>query len=216
MLSPTSVSSSGGGRVEERYEKKKKLSDTLQGEIVLGWDKLLNKNVIIKVAIKECVRQGISKQNTKIPENFENEKNIHQQITRYLQSDIRNGHIDSSEMIGFVTCDHSWEDDQCHYLQMEYCRDGDLFNYIAEFHRCRERLASRVDNERWIHNVQFMFRQLVYATHYLHSKRIVHRDLSLENTMMFDASCSYVKIIDFGLAVEIQQDPPVPFRGFFF
>ncbi|EER03177.1 serine/threonine protein kinase, putative, partial [Perkinsus marinus ATCC 50983] len=50
-----------------------------------------------------------------------------------------------------------------------------------------------------------IFNQLAKAVHYCHSKRVVHRDLKLENILMDEHNCC--KIVDFGLAVSFQPEP---------
>ncbi|ETO22904.1 CAMK family protein kinase, partial [Reticulomyxa filosa] len=183
-----------------RYQWNKKLADTLQGEIWLGKNTTTNKYVIIKVAIKQCVKNGVSKANNKVPEDFKNESRIHRMLTDHLKNDIRNEKVGPNE-IGFVTCEHYFKDKTNYYLVMQYCKDGDLFDYISSHHKSA---ASKVQasSQEWIEQVRHLFRQMVKGVSYMHSYNIVHQDLSLENTMLFDLDSLCIKIIDFGVAKE--------------
>eukprot|EP00741_Cyanophora_paradoxa_P015040 tig00020830_g14511.t1 len=76
------------------------------------------------------------------------------------------------------------------YVVMEYYPGGDLFNYIREHQRAPEERACR------------MFRQLISAVEYIHSRGIVHRDLKPENILL-DAD-ENLKLIDFGMSVQVK------------
>ena len=76
-------------------------------------------------------------------------------------------------------------DDQLIYQIMEYCEQGELFQYI-------------VDNGPLpIDTARLMFIKLTFALQYIHSKDIAHRDLKPENILL-DRDLN-PKIADFGL-----------------
>ena len=52
--------------------------------------------------------------------------------------------------------------------------------------------------------VRFYLTQLVSGTRYIHSQRIIHRDLKLGNMLLNEAM--HVKIADFGLATRVEYD----------
>ena len=70
-------------------------------------------------------------------------------------------------------------------LVLEYCEGGELFDYIVDRGRVPEKDAKR------------LFREMVCAVSYIHSKGFAHRDLKPEN-MLLDGS-NRIKLIDFGL-----------------
>lgn len=69
---------------------------------------------------------------------------------------------------------------------MEFAAGGELRGYV-ERHSCLEEEEART-----------FFKQIVRAVHYIHSKKIIHRDLKLENVLL-DAH-NRCKIVDFGLS----------------
>ena len=75
-------------------------------------------------------------------------------------------------------------------LVMEYADAGELLEYIAKRVRLSEGEACRV------------FQQIVAGLEYCHRKKIIHRDLKLENILMNKDGC--VKIADFGLSNTIK------------
>ena len=48
------------------------------------------------------------------------------------------------------------------------------------------------------------FTMILIGLHYLHSKKIMHRDLKLENILVDETG--YLKIIDYGLAKTLQEN----------
>ena len=78
------------------------------------------------------------------------------------------------------------EDSKKFYIIMEYCENGELFNYIVEKHRLKEDEAA------------IFYYQLINGLEYIHKNKIVHRDLKPENLLI---TKDYIlKIIDFGLS----------------
>ena len=73
-----------------------------------------------------------------------------------------------------------------YYMIMDYCKGGELFDYIVKKRRLNEEETS------------FFFYQIVNGLEYIHSKNIVHRDLKPENLLLTDKN--KLKIIDFGLS----------------
>ena len=78
------------------------------------------------------------------------------------------------------------EDDKYYLVVMEYCEEGELFNYIVKKDRLSEKESS------------FFYYQIINAIEYLHSKGIAHRDLKPENILLGDNHI--IKLIDFGLS----------------
>lgn len=75
---------------------------------------------------------------------------------------------------------------------MEYCNNGELFDYIVQHQRLHEKAAIRI------------FQQLISGIEYIHKSGVCHRDLKPENLLLdFDKT---LKIVDFGLSNV--YDPP--------
>jgi calcium-dependent protein kinase len=99
-----------------------------------------------------------------------------------------------SEISTMLECDHPniiklfeiFEDKKNLYLVMEQCTGGELFDYIIKNTKIEEQEAAG------------LFRQVMLAVSYLHSKNIVHRDLKPENLMF--SGPGNLKLIDFGIA----------------
>ena len=81
-----------------------------------------------------------------------------------------------------------------YYIVTEYCKKGELFSYIKNRY-----------NER---QLAVLFYQVFSGLCYLHEKKIIHRDLKLENIMVSEIEKDietgeeyfWIKIIDFGTA----------------
>ena len=84
------------------------------------------------------------------------------------------------------------EDSQNFYIIMEYCKHGELFDYIVKNEKLSEDESS------------IFFYQLINGIEYIHSKGISHRDLKPENLLL--AENKILKIIDFGLSHEFEGD----------
>lgn len=105
-----------------------------------------------------------------LEERFENEIRIHQQLHH----------------IGVVQIVDLQKDDRNYYIFMEYCPNGDFFQFIIENNTLSEPLAS------------YCMVQILEALKYLHNLGIAHRDMKPEN-ILIDAN-GHLKISDFGLS----------------
>ena len=72
------------------------------------------------------------------------------------------------------------------YFVMEYCKNGELFDYIVSKKRLKETEAC------------CFFQQIINGVEYLHNQGIIHRDLKPENLLLDDKN--HIKISDFGLS----------------
>ena len=77
------------------------------------------------------------------------------------------------------------EDEINFYIIMEYCSDGELFDYIVKSEKLDEIEAA------------VFFYQLIIGVEYIHQQNLAHRDLKPENLLL--TKDHILKIIDFGL-----------------
>lgn len=73
-------------------------------------------------------------------------------------------------------------------IVMEYASGGELKGYLDK--------RGRLDEEE----AQEIFYQLIQAVYYCHSKRIIHRDLKLNNIVFARPNSREIKIVDFGIS----------------
>ena len=78
---------------------------------------------------------------------------------------------------------------------MEYISCGDLLTFV----RKRTKLSEKV--------AKFIFRQIIEALQYIHSKNIIHRDIKLDN-ILIDLN-NTIKLCDFGVSKEIRNNLPI-------
>ncbi|RUS79320.1 hypothetical protein EGW08_012938, partial [Elysia chlorotica] len=76
------------------------------------------------------------------------------------------------------------------FLVLEYCPEGELFDYIVSKDRLEEDEA------------RIFFRQIISAVAYIHKTGFAHRDLKPENLLLDDNQ--NIKLIDFGLCAKPQ------------
>uniref|UniRef100_A0A7S3YHR5 Protein kinase domain-containing protein n=1 Tax=Lotharella globosa TaxID=91324 RepID=A0A7S3YHR5_9EUKA len=78
----------------------------------------------------------------------------------------------------------------CYWTVLEYCGGGDAFDYVVEHKSIDEDV------------VRTLWRDLLVATHFMHTNGICHLDISLENALL-SADGKKMKLCDLGAAREL-------------
>ena len=139
------------------------------GKVKLAVNKLTNEEYAIKVINKKIMK--IKMKNVIFKEN--------EIITKF-------NHINVIYVYEII------ETAEYYYIVMEYCKRGELFNYIVQHQRLSEEEACN------------FFYQIINGVEHIHSKGIAHRDLKPENILLTEDKI--VKIIDFGLSHEFNGE----------
>ena len=147
------------------YEFIKTLGEGNFGKVKLAKFKPTNEEFAIKIMNKRKIKQKMK--NTIFREN--------DIVTKF-------NHINIAFVYALI------DDIENYYIIMEYCKGGELFDYIVEHRRLDESEAS------------YFFYQLINGVEYIHSKGVSHRDLKPENLLL--SKGKIIKIIDFGLSHE--------------
>ena len=86
----------------------------------------------------------------------------------------------------------TFEDDKYILIIMEYINGGNLFSFVKK----RRKLSEKIS--------KFLFRQIILGIQHIHSKKIVHRDIKLEN-ILIDLN-NKIKICDFGIGIMLESE----------
>lgn len=78
------------------------------------------------------------------------------------------------------------KDENFYYVFLEFCANGELFDYIVNNQRLTENESKN------------MMKQIIEALKYVHSQGIAHRDMKPENILL--DTFHHIKITDFGLS----------------
>ena len=85
-----------------------------------------------------------------------------------------------------------FNDEEYMLIIMEYINGGNLFSFVKKRRKLSEKMA------------KFLFRQIILGIQHIHSKKVVHRDIKLENILIdFDNN---VKICDFGIGKVLENE----------
>ena len=98
------------------------------------------------------------------------------------------------------------QDNEYLYSVMPFCRGGDLFGVVlevAEKRQANEAIEGAGGMSEPI--ARYWFRQLLFGLHYLQSKGVCHRDLSLENILV---DVNHCLIIDMGMCLRVPYHSP--------
>ena len=139
------------------------------GKVKLGIFKQTGEEFAIKILNKKKIK--IKMKNTVFKEN--------EIITKF-------NHINVIFVLDII------EDPENYYIVMEYCKSGELFDYIVDKQHLEEDEAA------------IFFYQLINGVEYVHSLGIAHRDLKPENLLLTEQKV--LKIIDFGLSHEFNGE----------
>ena len=95
-----------------------------------------------------------------------------------------------------------------YYIIMEYINGGGLSDCLKKYMEIHKKAFTE-------EIVQYLMRQIIDGINYLHSRKIIHRDLKLDNIMVnfdsendkanLDMMKSTIKIIDFGFATKLSS-----------
>ena len=151
------------------YEFIKDIGEGNFGKVKLGLYKPTGEEFAIKVLNKEKIRKKMK--NLALREN--------EIITKLNHTNI-------------VSVYYIIDTKEDYYIIMEYCKLGELFDYIVKYKRLTEEESSN------------FFYQLINGVDYIHSMGIAHRDLKPENLLLTEDKV--LKIIDFGLSHEFDED----------
>ena len=151
------------------YELKQDIGEGNFGKVKLGIFKKTGEQFAIKIINKDKIKQKMN--NILFKEN--------EIITKF-------NHINIVYVFQII------EEEKNIYIIMEYCNQGELFDYIVAHQKLEEDEAS------------IFFYQLINGVDYIHKKGVAHRDLKPENLLL--TVDKILKIIDFGLSHEYDEN----------
>ena len=93
------------------------------------------------------------------------------------------------------------QDNEHLWSVMRFCRGGDLFGVTLEIAERRQENEAELGAGGMLEPVaRYWFRQLLFGLHYLQSRGICHRDLSLENILV---DVNHCLVIDMGMCLRV-------------
>lgn len=129
----------------------------------------------IKVGIKVILRSSVEEPDAKI--RFNREIALLKQLHHPFVAELF----------------ENFDDDENHYIVMEYAPKGNLLDFVNTNGRTPENQARR------------FFSQLIQVLEYLHNEvKIAHRDLKAENVMLDEFN--NIRVIDFGLSNQFTEE----------
>ena len=202
------------------YCNSSKITDTLQGSIWASFTKKNeNESVIIKVTSRKLHKESMIIYDGKkynVDENIIKEKEILKYLTEC--KDDKNNKDDNDDKDDYksnskhvVSYRNFFKSNSNFYFVME--NGGHmLFDFVVRVHRYIE--CDKLEIAEWHKFVKVIFKQIISATEYIHSKNVCHFDISLENLLINDVEVILdsngkikfchdniiIKLCDFGLA----------------
>jgi len=123
---------------------------------------------------------------------------VHQARGRLLEDPVKE--VAAMQLIGtehpnVLGSEEVLQDDDFLYSIMPYANGGDLFGYVVKDAELRGGEGGMSEPV-----ARYWFRQILAGLHFLQSKGICHRDLSLENILVDDDNSL---VIDFGMCLRV-------------
>ena len=156
-----------GKHISGRYKILQLIGGGGMSNVYLAHDIILNRDVAMKI----------------LRYDFTNEEELHRRFQREALSATSLTHPN------IVTVYDVGEDEDMHYIVMEYIKGKTLKQYIQEF--------SPLSAARSVH----IMKQLTSAITHAHENGIIHRDIKPQNILMDQEG--NVKITDFGIATSL-------------
>lgn len=156
-----------GKHISGRYKILQLIGGGGMSNVYLAHDIILNRDVAIKI----------------LRYDFSNEEDLHRRFQREALSATSLTHPN------IVTVFDVGDDEDMHYIVMEYIKGKTLKQYIQEF--------SPLSAARSVH----IMKQLTSAMAHAHENGIIHRDIKPQNILMDEEG--NVKITDFGIATSL-------------
>ncbi|MGE7667231.1 Stk1 family PASTA domain-containing Ser/Thr kinase [Ureibacillus composti] len=153
-----------GKRINDRYKILQLIGGGGMSNVYLAYDMILNREVAIKILRYDAA----------------NEEEFHRRFQREALSATSLTH---PNIVSIYDVD---EDDDMHYIVMEYVKGKTLKQYINEF--------SPLSPARSIH----IMKQLTSAIAHAHENHIIHRDIKPQNVLVDQEG--NLKVTDFGIA----------------
>lgn len=166
----------------DRFDIQRKLLDSLQGSVYLTIDKHTDEEVALKLSKTDLVNRGVNRSGRAIAEDFRTEVELHSKLSK----------VDSPGSEHIVKLIEHGEDEEHIFAALEFCSQGELFDYMGQRNLKRLGVGARETMLKLAKGVEF-----------LHKNRVAHRDMSLENVLV-DAKGN-PKICDFGLACQMED-----------
>jgi len=189
------------GVADKQYIKRHIVRKSAFGFIYFGYDWKFARDV----AIKECNIQHMKQRirldnNVSVAEDVEKEIELHMKV-----SDPEKG----ISHPGIISIYETFWTDVTLNIVLEWADQGDLFDYVQKHFKNPENLSDRELIGKWQTEIQKKFYLMCSATKFMHDRDIVHRDISMENTLMITNKNIepgfpdvLPRICDFGLATE--------------
>ncbi|MES1907468.1 MAG: hypothetical protein MHM6MM_000578 [Cercozoa sp. M6MM] len=181
----------------QRYRMDVVRAKTLYGVIRMAEDTTTGTPVVVKQCDKRLVAAKRTRSGEPIEEDVAEEARLHGKISADTGCSVHVlKHLDTFETTRYI------------FLVLELAAGGEMFNHVGDRPPVTDpaRLAQRRHLGLHPNEVEAReyARQLFLGVAYLHSRRVCHRDLSLENLMLDHHR--RLKIIDFGLALQYPAD----------
>lgn len=141
------------------------------GQVICCQHKATDRIVAIKVVDKVSVRRRPHLRESILQEQ------------RLLRSQLKNS-VHIAELYA------SFHDDECLYMVMECCQGDTLQQLIDRYHL----------HQNWLPDAAHYGRQILNALQAIHSRQIIHADLSPSNILLTERG--RIKLCDFGCAVD--------------